>query len=167
MSVKDSVLYKRILGQSLQSTSVNARQGSDASGGTVHIVPPHTPAGDREPTSAASQQGPDPWMSQESPAVAIPSLTNEENLNLTREVAEMAATAATAAVAAVQDVQRHLPDRKSIPKHVAQVHVPYQVEEEAEHGGHDAPNWGRAKSMIILCGATVLYAAVAGNSTRS
>lgn len=28
-------------------------------------------------------------------------------------------------------------------------------------GGHDAPNWGRAKSTVILLGATVLYAIIA------
>lgn len=30
-----------------------------------------------------------------------------------------------------------------------------------EAGGHDAPNWGRTKSTIILLGATVLYAIIA------
>lgn len=29
------------------------------------------------------------------------------------------------------------------------------------HGGHDAPNWSRLKSSVILMGATVLYAIVA------
>jgi Ca2+:H+ antiporter len=28
-------------------------------------------------------------------------------------------------------------------------------------GGHDAPNWSRLKSSIILMGATVLYAVIA------
>jgi Ca2+:H+ antiporter len=28
-------------------------------------------------------------------------------------------------------------------------------------GGHDAPNWSRLKSSVILCGATVLYALIA------
>ena len=31
----------------------------------------------------------------------------------------------------------------------------------AESGGHDAPNWSRTKSSIILCAATVAYALVA------
>lgn len=31
----------------------------------------------------------------------------------------------------------------------------------AAGGGHDAPNWGRAKSAIILLGATLLYAVIA------
>lgn len=32
---------------------------------------------------------------------------------------------------------------------------------EAEAGGHDAPNWSRNKSSVILLGATVLYAIIA------
>ena len=32
---------------------------------------------------------------------------------------------------------------------------------DATAGGHDAPNWGRAKSAVILLGATVLYAVIA------
>jgi Ca2+:H+ antiporter len=31
----------------------------------------------------------------------------------------------------------------------------------AAGGGHDAPNWSRMKSSVILCGATVLYALIA------
>jgi hypothetical protein len=30
------------------------------------------------------------------------------------------------------------------------------------HGGHDAPNWSRAKSASVLLACTVLYAAIAG-----
>lgn len=31
-------------------------------------------------------------------------------------------------------------------------------------GGHDAPNWSRTKSSMILLGATILYAVIAGLS---
>lgn len=31
----------------------------------------------------------------------------------------------------------------------------------ASSGGHDAPNWSRMKSAVILCGATLLYALIA------
>ena len=34
-------------------------------------------------------------------------------------------------------------------------------EEEDQVGGHDAPNWSRSKSTIILLGATILYAIIA------
>ncbi|KAJ9111746.1 hypothetical protein QFC19_001108 [Naganishia cerealis] len=33
--------------------------------------------------------------------------------------------------------------------------------EEEEGGGHDAPNWSRNKSTVILLGATLLYAVIA------
>lgn len=36
-----------------------------------------------------------------------------------------------------------------------------ETEPEEEMGGHDAPNWSRTKSCIILIGATVLYAVIA------
>jgi Ca2+:H+ antiporter len=32
---------------------------------------------------------------------------------------------------------------------------------QAGHGGHDAPNWSRTKSTVILLGATVMYAIIA------
>lgn len=34
-------------------------------------------------------------------------------------------------------------------------------EEDLPHGGHDAPNWSRLKSVIVLLTATVLYAVIA------
>ena len=39
--------------------------------------------------------------------------------------------------------------------------VEHTAEEDLPHGGHDAPNWSRSKSVIILLGATVLYAIIA------
>lgn len=34
-------------------------------------------------------------------------------------------------------------------------------EEDLPHGGHDAPNWSRTKSVVVLLTATVLYAIIA------
>lgn len=36
-----------------------------------------------------------------------------------------------------------------------------QIAENDDNGGHDAPNWSRKKSTIILLGATLLYAVIA------
>ncbi|KAK9241447.1 Sodium/calcium exchanger protein-domain-containing protein [Lipomyces kononenkoae] len=36
-----------------------------------------------------------------------------------------------------------------------------QTEQQHSSGGHDAPNWSRLKSTIILLGATILYAVIA------
>lgn len=46
-------------------------------------------------------------------------------------------------------------------KHVVIQGPTKEHEQEAESGGHDAPNWGRTKSSVILLGATVLYAIIA------
>ncbi|ANB13438.1 Vnx1p [Sugiyamaella lignohabitans] len=56
--------------------------------------------------------------------------------------------------------------RRQSTKHVAMAvppvaHVKEDMAPESEGGGHDAPNWGRLKSSVILLGATVLYAIIA------
>jgi Ca2+:H+ antiporter len=102
--------------------------------------------------------------------VHIPGLSDAENNNLVREVAEMAATAATIAA---RDATR-APRKTSIaanhpsPSHkpptirAGVVHEPEEaLHAEAAAGGHDAPNWSRLKSSVILCSATVLYALIA------
>jgi Ca2+:H+ antiporter len=95
---------------------------------------------------------------------------------LVRTVAEIAATAA--AVAA-RDATRS-PLRTSIsahtvahqsPRHAAphptripeenEETIPAEIALHTEGGGHDAPNWSKLKSTIILLGATILYAIIA------
>ena len=109
-------------------------------------------------------------------SVQIPGFTDAQNTNLVREVAEMAATAATIAA---RDATRH-PRKTSIAAsapapntqtphkpHAIRAGVVLETEEAAAAaeahagGGHDAPNWSRLKSSVILCGATVLYALIA------
>jgi Ca2+:H+ antiporter len=80
----------------------------------------------------------------------------------------MADVAAVAATAAVHDVQRHgigrkdtvpgRPPLQSLPTGEGDIQV---GQDAAGHGGHDAPNWSKGKSSIILLGATVLYAIIA------
>jgi Ca2+:H+ antiporter len=101
----------------------------------------------------------------------IPGLSEAQNSTLVREVAEMAATAATIAARDATKPARK-PSNANIPQSshksttlrtgvVADDEVA-AVESHMENGGgHDAPNWGRMKSSIILCGATVLYALIA------
>ncbi|CAH6720826.1 low affinity vacuolar monovalent cation/H(+) antiporter [[Candida] jaroonii] len=69
----------------------------------------------------------------------------------------------------LKDVQKELlspgrttpvtPGKKDIKKEI--LHKNSIVEEDEEVGGHDAPNWSRSKSGIILIGATILYAVIA------
>ncbi|PNS15756.1 Low affinity vacuolar monovalent cation/H(+) antiporter [Sphaceloma murrayae] len=173
-NIKDSQLYKRILGQSLKSAGIsdqgkNKKDGlstdaSPMSPRTPFLVPPEDPASpDRQRTSS----------------VRIPGLSTEDNNTLVRQVAELAATAATVAA---RDVTRPNRDRKvshatpkpdsqpailsgaATPHHPAEGHDGMHAAAGDDHGaagGHDAPNWSRAKSIIILLSATVAYAVIA------
>ncbi|KAK1672013.1 sodium/calcium exchanger protein [Colletotrichum godetiae] len=140
VDVRDSHLYKRILGQSLKQVGLankkddGSRQGSvtglglSAGNGSVsipHVVPPKSSGSDTVRST-----------------VHIPGFSEAENNALVREVAEMAATAATIAA------------RERMPRRTSALPA-------APHGGHDAPNWSRGKSAFILMGATVLYAIIA------
>lgn len=163
-SIRESPLYKRILGQSLRhvgledsSSSIREQSGTapaDQRGNIPHLVPPRT-GGDE----GRSHRG-------------FPSLSNEENERLVRQVTELAATAATVAA---RDAARN---RKVFSQQSAK-----QQAHRAEHAraagedledptglaveptqasrGHDAPNWSKIKSSVILLGATVLYAIIA------
>lgn len=100
----------------------------------------------------------------------ISALSEQENTELVRHVAEMAAQAATiAARDATQLVRKasnghpgphHTPRRTTTGGHEHPM-VQDEAAADAMAGGHDAPNWGRTKSAVILLGATVLYAVIA------
>ncbi|KAI1165401.1 calcium permease [Nemania serpens] len=170
--IQSSTLYKRILGQSLKQVGLpgapeghHSRQPSGLAPAppngpvqTPHMVPPNS-----------SGSGSDSIRSH----VQIPGFSDAENNNLIRGVTELAATAAAIAardargsrrlshqgsnVGASTSAARPTPLRSSTFPDLEDIaeHAP------AAHGGHDAPNWSRQKSAIILMGATVLYAIVA------
>lgn len=203
--IRDSHLYKRILGQSLRQVGLPARpddaqtrassvapsgHGATTTGGgaPLHVVPPKS----AEPHAGATIRS----------AMHIPGFTEAENNDLVQHVTEIAATAAT--VAARDTSSRFLPRRTSThgtaaPAAAAPVAVhtglglattptvphasgsisgghrppPIRTATFADHddggtatgvggdSGHDAPNWSRLKSSIILMSATVLYAIIA------
>jgi Ca2+:H+ antiporter len=167
--IRDSQLYKKILGQSLKQVGLGPREegtrqnsaseptGPNGTTHTPHMVPPKSSGGGSTKSD-----------------VHIPGFSDEQNTNLVREVAEMAATAATIAA---RDATR-APRKTSIAaNHSSSSHKPPTLRAGVVHGGepeelaaaetlaagggHDAPNWSRLKSSIILCGATVLYAMIA------
>ncbi|TVY48144.1 Low affinity vacuolar monovalent cation/H(+) antiporter [Lachnellula occidentalis] len=155
--IRESQLYKRILGQSLKQVGLSPTedaskdnttdsQGPNGSSQTPHIPPPKT--------SSASAR-----------SVQIPGLSEAENTSLIREVAEMAATAATIAARDAtrgtrkSSVATHKPPRASVMQELDELIV--AETHGAAGGGHDAPNWSRMKSSIVLCGATLLYAMIA------
>ena len=175
-AIRDSQLYKRILGQSLKqaglglrnpegsrhlSNSSNAPQGQFSP--TPHLVPPKSSGGESNPPDNNSQR-----------SVAIAGLSQEDNESLVRQVAEMAATAAAVAARdAVRAPRRTSVNAQTPARTPAHLHPSGTFREDNEEaiavdalphgveGGHDAPNWSRKKSAIILLGATVLYAIIA------
>lgn len=169
--IRDTQLYKRILNQSLKQQGLgvqgveNSRQASVT--GTSPQQPPHrVPPKSNDGEHALAPDN----ASQKS--IQVTGLTEEENHNLVIQVAEMAATAA--AVAARDAVKA--PRKTSASANTAAQRTPrpstapaFPDEHEAAapegaaggDGGHDAPNWGKLKSAVILMGATVLYAVIA------
>jgi Ca2+:H+ antiporter len=191
---KDSALYKRTLGQSLQQVglhhigqdgdldqaSILSKPGSQVRDMDQHlpksqqennlpyVVPPKSSSGDMQSGSPRN-------------ITVVPGLSDEDNSNLVRQVAEMAATAATVAAKDVtrgarknlgqgrrsQDSRHRDASRQNQPSTTRTSTAPDHANVAAEHavhpesGGHDAPNWSRTKSYVILLTATVAYAAVA------
>jgi Ca2+:H+ antiporter len=161
--IRDSQLYQRIL-----------RQASVAIPNGINEI--NVPKS--RPADASSMQSPHivPPMSRDSDVPTgfhLQSLSEEDNRHLTQQVAEMAATAA--AVAA-RDATRA--PRKSVQLSSTPVRAdrPIQHGPNGEEildssgaaevvvgaaGGHDAPNWSRTKSAVILLTATVAYAVIA------
>ena len=172
-AIRDTQLYKRILSQSLKHEGLSlhspedTRQQSGSNnnkhGQPPNVVPPKS--GNGENTVL------DDNMSQRSTKVA--GLPEEEHNNLVRHVAEMAATAAAVAARdAVSAPRKVSSSTRAIAHRTAKASAPptgaFQDDHEAianaegpAGGGHDAPNWGRVKSAVILLGATVLYAIIA------
>ncbi|KAI2642033.1 calcium permease [Xylaria nigripes] len=170
--IQNSTLYKRILGQSLKQVGLpgdserrNSRRSSTLDLGpsngaiqTPHMVPPKSSGSGSETTPSHVQ---------------IPGFSDAENNKLIRGMTELAATAAAIAARDERN-SRHVSHQSNTGASTSAVKsmplrtIAFQdTEDAAEHaqaghgGGHDAPNWSRMKSSIILMGATVLYAIVA------
>ncbi|RDA91988.1 hypothetical protein CP533_6025 [Ophiocordyceps camponoti-saundersi (nom. inval.)] len=181
--IRDSQLYKRILGQSLRQAGL--QPGPDEMHRWASTASQESPQAPAPPANgSASTPHVVPPRSHESaarPAVHVPGLSAAENTALAREVAEIAATAATIAsrerfarkMSAAPSGGSTVGSRSHVPVPRAGVVHEGGPEESAPpaaetataqgggHGGHDAPNWGRTKSSVILLGATVLYAIIA------
>ncbi|EON96758.1 putative calcium permease protein [Phaeoacremonium minimum UCRPA7] len=178
--IRDSHLYKRILGQSLRQVglpphsedhsrrehTINTSLRGNGSVATPHVVPPKTD-----------------YMRG---AVHFPGFTDAESDQFVHQVAEIAATAATVAARDARGLTRQTSttgtvgaasiskgtigsgsiNHRPTPIRTATFHDHEEAAEAvahsgAAHGGHDAPNWSRLKSAVILMGATILYAIIA------
>lgn len=187
--IRDSHLYQRILGQSLKQVGLSprqddfTRQGSSATAGsstamasgavsTPHVVPPKTGGDDGH------------GHQHHHTRVHIPGFSEAENQNLVRQVAEVAATAAVFAARDSRHTRRGTgtvriggttegskvgaanaagPRLSTFPEPDGPPELAVGVDHGGAGGGggHDAPNWGRTKSAVILLGATVFYAIIA------
>lgn len=160
-SIRESQLYKRILGHSLEQIGLAHEDlgHSFASGALSPQLDPHSHKPQDE------QHG-----------LHLRGLTEEDNESLARQVAEVAATAAAVAARDSARAHRRLstnPQASGRPQAAkASSTQPGPIAEEQEFtgmpvdstqagGGHDAPNWSKTKSAVILLGATILYAIIA------
>lgn len=197
--VRDTQLYRRILGQSLKTLGVSdgtpssppetRRKGQVPSQESSEVITPHAP-----PPKGNDNSG---ITSPVDRGIHLPGLSEEDNRILQRQVAEMAATAATVAardatknpravshIGSTSASAEHRPGSSSrrASRADGDGHVPPQPKQhddalsvtgapntpghQAESaapapGGHDAPNWGRTKSAVILLTATLAYAIIA------
>jgi Ca2+:H+ antiporter len=179
----ESQLYQRILGQSLRYAGLASADGS-----TIRTKPATM---DSTTPSIKSPKVTMPKMKdskdQDIPGLHLQSLSEADNQALSRHVAEMAATAA---LAATRDVTRHhhrktshiptttpanplgkttteqqrpnAPARTTTTAEIdAALHPELAEAHLAAGGGHDAPNWSKTKSSVILITATLAYAIIA------
>jgi Ca2+:H+ antiporter len=192
--IKDSALYKRILGQSLQQVGMHS-VGQDGEQEQASITSKvASQAGDVEQPGSKAQQentlphvvppkssGGDTQIGSPRNIPVASSLSDEDNANLVRQAAEMASIAATLATrdairaarrpstqgrrsqdSGHRDTVKHR--KPSVARTSTLVDHANAAAEHAVHpesGGHDAPNWSRTKSYVILLTATLAYAAVA------
>lgn len=159
-NIHNSQMFKTVLKQSLVSAGMSeqdaSRQVSSSSNApfgtspnTPHLVPPKKEGEDGTPTTdSVAQDG-----------------IKLDPQQLVPMIAEIAASAATtAAHNATQHVRKGSISHSAphhTPRKPTSVHVDFGEREAEMEGGHDAPNWSRAKSAIILLGATLLYALIA------
>jgi Ca2+:H+ antiporter len=162
--IRDSHLYKCILGQSLKQVGLQPRP--EDIGRQASIITQDAAANGMAAISHVIPEGSGLIRS----TVNVPGLSQADNTALVREVAQIAATAATFASRDRQRLRKLsvTPGQSStIRRHPTQANEAMVAAETAtvhaggNGGGHDAPNWSRAKSAIILLGATILYAVIA------
>lgn len=172
-AIRDTQLYKRILSQSLKHEGLSPRSPEDsrqpsgstnnAHGQPLHVVPPKSSDGDNTVLEDNSSQR----------SIKVAGLSEEDHNSLVRHVAEMAATAAAVAARdAVRAPRKASTSTRAAAQRTPKASAPPTSAFHDDHeaainaegpaaGGHDAPNWGRVKSAVILLGATLLYAIIA------
>jgi Ca2+:H+ antiporter len=165
--IRESQLYQRILRQA----SVAIPNGTNE----ITVAKSRPSGGVRTPSSMQSPHIVPPASRDTDVPTGfhLQSLSEEDNRHLTMQVAEMAATAAAVAARDATRAPRKAAQLSSTPVRadrptgqVAGTEEVFDVNGAPEvavaaAGGHDAPNWSRTKSAVILLTATVAYAVIA------
>ncbi|BGP43419.1 hypothetical protein JCM10449v2_007454 [Rhodotorula kratochvilovae] len=146
-------LYQRIVPSQLFQ---QVKHRASATGNTPLATPLLAPSASLAPHKPTDTT---PQHQQQSTPLQLPDGLTPDELNRAFQVV---ATAASALHPQTGAPHPHL--RRSISharETSAQQHHAHEKEMEEGHGGHDAPNWSRAKSATVLLACTVLYAIIA------
>ncbi|EME41213.1 hypothetical protein DOTSEDRAFT_73587 [Dothistroma septosporum NZE10] len=186
--IRSSQMYKRILNSSLKQAGVVQNSGTDkakkegvdasADGGAPHIVPPKSSGNETINSSSTRIHG----LSAEDNralvqqvaemAATAATVAARDATRAPHRASVMATTAGNPSVSrhqsykdtpkAHKDLKSQTPHDRDLPPDPATGKPVTAPEEPAGgHGGHDAPNWSRTKSAIILMVATLAYAIIA------
>jgi Ca2+:H+ antiporter len=176
--IKSSQMYKRILNQSLKQAGVappssnkdNAdTEGPRAEGIAPHIVPPKSSGNDTIQGLSTEDNRVLLQQVAEIAATAATVAARDATKTIPRRTSAVPLTPSSRHGSIAKDA-RDPKDQHS--NHQAHQHHPNElppdaligaapVHEEGAAGGHDAPNWSRTKSAVILLTATVAYAVIA------
>jgi Ca2+:H+ antiporter len=163
----ESQLYQRILGQSLRYAGLASADSS--------ALRSRPAIADGKPVTITSPLIIAPRSKDiDIPSLNLQSLSEAENQALSRHVAELASSAAVAAtrdmsrstrkVSIVASPQVKATDRPAPVRTTTTADIDTALHPELapqSSGGHDAPNWSKTKSFVILLTATVAYAVIA------
>lgn len=185
-NIKDSQMYKRILNQSLKQAGVVPATPKTGDANGPFMVPPKTPDGEAQGTVKARISGlsleDNRELVQEIAELAASAATiaARDATKAPRRASVMASTtgappapkqSASASSKDPRAVDRSFHSTSNLepgslgdfdlPSEAPNAQAPKAQAEQPESGGHDAPNWSRAKSAIILLTATIAYAIIA------
>ncbi|KAK3715843.1 hypothetical protein LTR37_006826 [Vermiconidia calcicola] len=185
-NVRDSQMYKRILNQGLKQAGVNTgssttpvkKQDDAPAAMAPYLVPPKTPESDgkAQRISGLSVEDNRTLVQQIAEMAATASTVAARDATKAPRRASIMAT--TASIPGTKNQgsgsSKDVKDPSTPHKHTASIghgsvgdsdlppDQPVHPEPAGqEPGGHDAPNWSRMKSAVILLTATIAYALIA------
>ena len=183
-NIKDSQMYKRILNQSLKQAGVMPATPKTADSNGPFLVPPKTPESEAQGkvriAGLSAEDNRELLHEIAELAASAATIAARDATKAPRRASIMASTTGSL-VPPKQQTSASSKDSKGsernvhsatnieqgslgdpdLPPEAPNAPAPAGPTEQPESGGHDAPNWSRAKSAIILLTATVAYAIIA------